>query len=78
MNAKLGDKSAHWFMKGFKGAEIKEGLMVGGEDVLFRQRHMPSGDEGLATFLRGFLSLSKEHIISCQFEPFLISAFFRP
>jgi nicotinamidase-related amidase len=51
LNAKVGDKSAHWFMDGFSGAEIDPSLFVKGDLIVWRQQHLPGGE--LCELLRG-------------------------
>lgn len=41
LNAKVGDKGAHWFMEGYPGADIERTVMQQGDEVVWRQRHFP-------------------------------------
>ena len=48
LNAKLGDKAAHWFMEGFSGSELCLAPRAGEDAVVWRTTHLPLG---LATLL---------------------------
>ena len=42
LNAKMGDKAAHWFMEGYEGSEISPKLTVrDNEHIVWRQQHLP-------------------------------------
>ena len=42
MNAKIGDKSAHWFMDGYPGVQIDSSLTIPGDEFVWREKHMPN------------------------------------
>jgi len=44
LNIQMGDGSVHWFLEGFKGAEIEPSLVKKGDCVAWRQRHLPASE----------------------------------
>ena len=51
LNAKLGDKAAHWFMEGFSGSELCLAPRAGEDAVVWRTTHLPLGREQPAQLL---------------------------